>query len=59
MAMAFNLHQQASHREPTAAVNDVVQSILAARGPSSRLGTQAKLLYATQVGTNRPPWCWS
>jgi GTP-binding protein len=54
VAMAFNLFRQAEHREPTARVNEVVGDILRKRGPSSRLGTQARLLYATQVGT-RPP----
>ncbi|MHC4947480.1 MAG: ribosome biogenesis GTPase Der [Planctomycetota bacterium] len=53
-AMAFNLHRQASHREPTARVNDVTRAILDRRGPSSRLGTQAKLYYAAQVATNPP-----
>ena len=52
--MAFNLHAQANHREPTARINSVVKGILAQRGPSSRLGTQAKLYYASQVATQPP-----
>jgi GTP-binding protein len=54
VAMAFNLHRQAGHRETTGSINRVVESILKQRGPSSRLGTQAKLYYATQVSA-RPP----
>ena len=52
--MAFGLHAQASHHEPTARLNDVVSSILKRRGPSSRLGRQAKVYYACQIGV-RPP----
>lgn len=54
VSMAFNLFQQASHRETTGRINQVVEKILKERGPSSRLGTQAKLLYATQIQTNPP-----
>ena len=54
VAMAFNLHRQASHREPTARVNRAVEAVMAKRGPTSRLGTQAKLLFASQVETNPP-----
>ncbi|UCD75218.1 MAG: ribosome biogenesis GTPase Der [Phycisphaerales bacterium] len=53
-AMAHNLFQQAGHREGTGHLNTVVQAILKQRGPSSRLGTQAKLLFATQVSTHPP-----
>ena len=54
VAMAFNLHRQAGHREGTGPLNRVVEEILRRRGPSSRLGTQAKLYYASQVGTHPP-----
>ncbi len=54
VAMAFNLYEQSGHREPTARVNSIVDAILKKRGPSSRLGTQAKLLFASQVDV-RPP----
>lgn len=54
LAMAFNLYEQAGHRESTGRLNRVIGDILKQRGPSSRLGTQAKLLYATQVGTYPP-----
>jgi len=54
VAMAFNLHEQAGHREPTGSLNRIVEEILRARGPSSRLGSQAKLYYACQVDTHPP-----
>jgi len=54
MRMAINLFEQASHRESTGRLNAVFKSILDARGPSSRLGTRAKILYVSQVGV-RPP----
>ena len=52
--MALNLYEQSGHREPTGRINSVVDAILKKRGPSSRLGTQAKLLFASQVDV-RPP----
>jgi len=54
VAMAFNLQQQAHHREPTGKLNALVQEILQQRGPSSRLGTQARLFYVSQVDVNPP-----
>jgi GTP-binding protein len=54
VAMAKNLHLQASHREGTAALNDTIQTILEERGPSSKLGTRAKVYYVSQVATNPP-----
>lgn len=54
VAMAVNLYRQAGHREPTGSLNQAMQGILAMRGPSSRLGTQAKLYYASQVGVHPP-----
>jgi GTP-binding protein len=54
VAMAFNLHEQAGHRVSTGELNRIVEEILTRRGPSSRLGTQAKLLFATQVATHPP-----
>lgn len=53
-ALAFNLHQQASHREGTGQLNSVIEKILKERGPSSKLGTRAKLLYVSQIETNPP-----
>jgi GTP-binding protein len=54
VAMAFNLYEQAGHRETTGQLNRVIGEILKKRGPSSRLGTQAKLYYANQVDTHPP-----
>ena len=54
IAMARNLYEQAGHRESTGKLNSVIKDILGKRGPSSRLGTQAKLYYATQVSTHPP-----
>lgn len=54
IAMTHNLYQQASHRESTGRLNRLIQDILAMRGPSSRLGTQAKVYYVSQVSTNPP-----
>jgi GTP-binding protein len=54
IAVAFNLYQQASHRESTGQLNRVFEDILEKRGPSSRLGTQAKLYYVSQMSTNPP-----
>ncbi len=54
VSLVFNVHAQASHRETTGQINKVVEEILKERGPSSRLGKQAKLFYATQVATNPP-----
>ena len=54
ITMAFNLHSQACHRESTSQINEVVKGILAKRGPSSRLGSQAKLYYASQVDVQPP-----
>ncbi len=52
--MAFNLYRQASHRETTGRLNGVIRDILADRGPSSRLGTKARVFYVSQIDV-RPP----
>lgn len=54
ISMAFYLHTQASHRETTGKLNALVQRILTERGPSSKLGTTAKIYYIAQVETNPP-----
>ncbi len=54
VAMAFNLYQQAGHRESTGALNVVFQRILEKRGPSSHLGRRAKILYVSQVAVHPP-----
>lgn len=52
--VSFELYEQASARVPTGRLNTVFKEILAQRGPTSRLGTQAKILYVSQVSV-RPP----
>jgi GTP-binding protein len=54
MAMAWNLFRQADHREPTARINEVVQRILQERGPTTKLGSKAKVLYVSQIGVHPP-----
>ncbi len=54
LRMAINLFEQSSHRESTGRLNAVFRDILDRRGPSSRLGTRAKILYVSQVAV-RPP----
>lgn len=54
IAMAFNLRQQATHRETTGQVNGIMEDILHKRGPTSRLGTQAKVYFAAQVDIAPP-----
>jgi GTP-binding protein len=54
VAMAFNLHRQSLHREGTGPLNAAVSRILAMRGPSSRLGTQAKVYYVSQIAVQPP-----
>ncbi len=54
VAMAFNLYEQASHFETTGRLNQVIESILRRRGPSPRLGRQAKVYYVSQIDVNPP-----
>jgi GTP-binding protein len=54
VSMAFNLREQSRHRETTGQLNSTIESILKHRGPSSRLGTQAKLFYVSQVAIDPP-----
>lgn len=54
LAMAHNLLQQASHRVPTAQVNEMVQQAVTARKPPAKGGRTARVYYATQLGV-RPP----
>ena len=54
VSLAFEVFAQASHRETTGTINRVFEDILGKRGPSSRLGTQAKLYYVSQIDTNPP-----
>lgn len=52
--MAFNLHTQAGHREGTGRLNSTVRTILEDRGPSSKLGTRAKIYYISQIAVHPP-----
>ncbi len=52
--LAVELFEQASTRAPTGALNRLVRDILSTRGPSSKLGTLAKVYFVSQVKTNPP-----
>ncbi len=52
--VAFELFEQAKVRVPTAELNEIVRKILSDRGPSTSLGTKAKVLYVSQVGVLPP-----
>jgi GTP-binding protein len=52
--VARELHEQARHRVPTGQLNQIIRHILESRGPSSKLGTKAKVLYVAQVAVAPP-----
>lgn len=52
--VAFDLFDQARERVATGELNKVFREILEERGPSSKLGTRAKILYVSQVSTLPP-----
>ena len=55
VAMALNLHEQASHRVTTSELNEFIEGVMAERGPAaSKGGKQPKIYYATQLETNPP-----
>ena len=54
VALAFNLYEQAGHRVGTGALNTTMENILKKRGPTSKLGRQAKILYVSQVAVHPP-----
>ena len=54
LGLVANLDTQAKHREGTGRVNSAVREILEARGPSSRLGTRAKVFYVAQIDVKPP-----
>lgn len=55
VALAEQLHAQASERVTTGQLNQAIEQILALRGPSHKRGTKPpKLYYATQVATQPP-----
>jgi len=47
-------HEQARERLSTGTLNRIFKEIIGKRGPSSRLGTQAKVYYASQVAAVPP-----
>ena len=49
-----NLFKQANHRETTGRLNAVIRAILTERGPSSKLGTRAKIFYVSQIAIAPP-----
>lgn len=51
---ARDLHEQASRRIPTAQLNETMQLILQKRGPSPRLGQQARIYYVTMPSVSPP-----
>jgi GTP-binding protein len=52
--LAFDLYRQAGERAGTGPLNRTLRNILNTRGPSSKLGTFAKIFFCSQVST-RPP----
>lgn len=52
--VAFDLFEQAGQRVPTGQLNRLLEAILTQRGPSSKLGTIARVFYAAQVRTHPP-----
>ncbi len=51
---AFKLFEQSLQRVSTSKLNNLIREILDERGPSSKLGTRAKILYTTQVAVAPP-----
>lgn len=54
MDLAMELNDQASTRVGTGQLNRVVRSILEDRGPTNRLGQEARVYFASQVKTHPP-----
>ncbi len=52
--LGFELDQQARQRVGTGLLNRTLRQVLSTRGPSSKLGTFAKIFFCAQVST-RPP----
>ncbi len=52
--LAFEMFEQASTRVGTGELNRLIEGILERRGPSNKLGTQARVYYASQVRANPP-----
>jgi GTPase len=54
LALARNLHEQASHRVTTSELNQVMEQLLKEKTPTSGIGRRPKIYYATQLGVNPP-----
>ena len=54
LAMALNLHDQASHRVQTSELNEAIETVMNERGPSAKGGRRAKIYYATQLDVSPP-----
>lgn len=52
--LAFDLHAQASVRVTTGKLNRLIARILETSGPTDKVGSQAKVYYVAQTGTNPP-----
>lgn len=52
--LAFELSEQARTRVPTGPLNRLVRTLVEKRGPSNRMGRQARVYYVAQVKTNPP-----
>ncbi len=57
LAMARNLHEQASCRVSTGELNRHLEKIVAGSAPRSKSGKLAKILYATQTEVRPPTVC--
>ncbi|MEQ9205966.1 MAG: ribosome biogenesis GTPase Der [Phycisphaerales bacterium] len=54
LEVAFELFEQASTRVGTGQLNRTVASIIQTRGPTNKLGAEARVYFASQVKTNPP-----
>ncbi|MEM6459067.1 MAG: ribosome biogenesis GTPase Der [Planctomycetota bacterium] len=55
VAMALNLHDQATHRVSTSKLNQFIELVTAERGPAASKGGKApKVYYATQLSADPP-----
>ena len=52
--VAFDLHAQSKERVSTGEMNRILTEILTERGPTSKLGRQAKIYYVSQVAVGPP-----
>jgi GTP-binding protein len=54
LGVALELYDQASTRVGTGQLNRAIRGILEHRGPTNRLGSEARVYFASQVKTNPP-----